>query len=260
MTAERERRDDAEVAASAAQRPEELRLALRVGLDDRAVGEHDRRRHEVVDREPHSPRQVSHAAAERQPADAGGADDPDRNGQAVLMRGLEQILEQRSAADPRHLRRRVDLDRVHLREVDHEPVVDGAETARRCGRRRERRSAGRARCRSAAPPRRPPRRRSRRSRPAACRSSRCRARAPRRSRRAPARRRVPLPPTRAPRRKQPSLLPCSVAGRCYAALVRMGTKIRPAMLTSRGAALPRAARARRSGCRRRTAPSCSACT
>ena len=52
MAAERERGDDSEVAAAAADRPEEIRLALGVGLDDRAVGEHDRRRDEVVDREP----------------------------------------------------------------------------------------------------------------------------------------------------------------------------------------------------------------
>ena len=105
------------------------KVALGVRLDDRAVGEDDGRGHEVVDREAHAARQVPHAAAEGQPADARGADDPHRDGEAVLVRSLEEVLEQRPAADASHLRRGVDLDRVHLRQVDHEPVVDGAEAA-----------------------------------------------------------------------------------------------------------------------------------
>ena len=146
-------------------------LPLGVGLDDRAVREDDRRRHEVVDREPHPPRQVSHAAAERQPADAGGADDPDGDGQPVLVRGVEQVLEQRAASDARQLRaarrprsRSSARDRSRARRRP-------SRGRRRCVRRRARRSAGRARRRSARLRRRPPRRRSTRSRPAACRSS-----------------------------------------------------------------------------------------
>ena len=129
MTAERERRHDAEVPSPAAERPEEIRLAFRVGLDDRAVGEHHGRGDEVVDREPERPAEVADAAAERQAAHSGRADDPDRDGQPVLVRRLEQILEQDSAAGAGHRRRRIDADVVDLREIDHEPVVDRAQAA-----------------------------------------------------------------------------------------------------------------------------------
>ena len=172
MAAERELRDDPEVAAAAAQRPEELGLALGVRLDDRAVGEHDGRRHEVVDRQAHAARQVPHAAAERQPADSRGADDPDGDRQAVLMRRLEDVLEQRPAADPRHLRRGVDLDRVHLRQIDHEPVVDRAEPAAVVSTAAHGDPETVLDAVAQRPRPRPPRRRSTRSRPAACRSSR----------------------------------------------------------------------------------------
>src|SRR3954452_21271080 len=67
------------------------------------------------------------AAAERQPADAGGADDPDRNGQPRLVRDLDELAEQRAAADAYELRRRVHRDVVDLRDVDDETVVDAPE-------------------------------------------------------------------------------------------------------------------------------------
>ena len=124
-----EGRDDAEVTAAAAQRPEEIRLALGVRLDDGAVGEHDRSCDEVVDRKAARPRQVAHSAAKREPADARSADDPDRHGQAVLVRGVEDILEQRTAADTGQARGRVDGDFAHLREIDHEPFVHRAQAA-----------------------------------------------------------------------------------------------------------------------------------
>ena len=129
MAPERERRDDAEVPAAATQRPEEVGLAFGVGLDDRTVGEDDLRRDEAVYGQPERAGEVPHTAAERQSADAGGADDPDGNRKPVLVCRLQHVLEKGPAADARHLRARVDLDRVHFGQVDHEPVVDRAEAA-----------------------------------------------------------------------------------------------------------------------------------
>jgi len=94
--------------------PPPIRLVLRVGLDDGAVGEHHGRPAEVVDREPERAAQVPDAAAERQPADTGRADDADRHGQAVLVRRVDQILEQRAAADAHRRRGWIDGDLVDL--------------------------------------------------------------------------------------------------------------------------------------------------
>jgi hypothetical protein len=129
MAPERERRDDAEVAAASAERPEEIRLALRIALHDRAVREHDGCRDEVVDRQAVAAREMADAAAERQTADARRADDADRKRQPVLVRRREDVLQQRPSSDTRHPRIGIDERRVHRREVDHEPVVDAAETA-----------------------------------------------------------------------------------------------------------------------------------
>ena len=129
MAAERERGHDPEVPSPAADRPEQIRLALGVGLHDRAVGEHHRRGDEVVDREPERSAEVADAAAERQPADAGRADDPDRDVSpcwcVASSRSLSRTPPPARAIDAR----RIDADVVHLREIDHEPVVDRAQAA-----------------------------------------------------------------------------------------------------------------------------------
>jgi len=101
----------------------------RVALDDRPVGEHNRRRDQIVDRQAERATHVADAAAERETADAGGADDPDRKRESVRVRRREHVLQQCAAADARHLRGRVDRDLVHCRQIDHEPVVDAPEAA-----------------------------------------------------------------------------------------------------------------------------------
>jgi hypothetical protein len=61
---------DAEVAAAAAQAPEQLRVARSVDLQPLAVGGHQLVGGNVVAREPQLPREPAHPAAEREPADA----------------------------------------------------------------------------------------------------------------------------------------------------------------------------------------------
>ena len=50
--------------------------------------------------------------------------------------GVVQVAQQRAALDPGGARDGIDADAVHRREIDHQPVVDGAQARRRCGRRR----------------------------------------------------------------------------------------------------------------------------
>ena len=75
MGLEEERGDDAEVAAAAANRPEQIAILVGAGDDETSVGEHHIGRQQVVDGQAVLAREVAHAAAERQPADAGAADD-----------------------------------------------------------------------------------------------------------------------------------------------------------------------------------------
>ena len=76
VAAERERGDDAEVAAAAADRPEEVAVLVRARACLGAVREDDVGLEQVVDREPEAAAQVTDPAAEREPADAGRGDDP----------------------------------------------------------------------------------------------------------------------------------------------------------------------------------------
>src|SRR5205814_7501254 len=83
---ERERRHDAEVAAASAQSPEQVVVLVLARRHERTVGKYDVSGDHVVDRQSELARQVADAAAEREPADAGGPDDPERRREAEGMR------------------------------------------------------------------------------------------------------------------------------------------------------------------------------
>jgi hypothetical protein len=125
MQAERERRDDAEVAATAADRPEEVGVLVGARADALAVREDHLRLEQVVDREPELPGQVAKSAAEREAADAGGGDDAARRREAVLAGGLVDLGPRAAAADADGAGRGIDLDVLHRRQVDHDAIVDG---------------------------------------------------------------------------------------------------------------------------------------
>ncbi len=183
MQPEPEGRDDAEIAAAAADRPEQVRVLLRARMHDRAVGRHQLGREQVVDRQPVLARDPAEAAAERQPGDPGRRVDARRHGEPVELRLAVDIAERRAGID---LRRRARPDRhapsaSSERSSEQRAVRDGE--ARRSGARRPsprsaRPSAARDR------PRRGCRRCRARGRPAPAGGRPCRSRppAPRRSR------------------------------------------------------------------------------
>ena len=129
MRAELERRDDAEVAAAAAQRPEQVGVLRLVCRDDAAVGQHDVGRQQVVDRQPVLAGEVADAAAERQAADAGRRDEPARHGQPEGMRGVIDVAPHAAAVDAHGAFGRIDADAFHRRQVDDQAIVAGTEPA-----------------------------------------------------------------------------------------------------------------------------------
>jgi hypothetical protein len=115
--------DDAEVAAAAAQRPEEVGVLVRRRAQPRTRCGDDLGRDQIVDGQPVRPRQPAEAAAEGQAGDAGSGVDSRRHRQAIGG-GRRIEIGERSArlnVDPAHLRR--DADAVHAREVDHQAAV-----------------------------------------------------------------------------------------------------------------------------------------
>ncbi len=127
MEPEEERGDDAEVAAAAAHRPEQVRVLVRAGRHEPPVGQHDVGLEQVVDGQAALAGQVAEAAAEREPADAGGGDDAAGRGEAEGVGGVVDVAPGAAAADARGPGGRIDPDALHRREVDDEPVVAGAE-------------------------------------------------------------------------------------------------------------------------------------
>ena len=78
-----ERGHDPEVAAAAAEGPEQVGVLVVAGGQDISVGGDDLDGQEVVDGEAVLAHEPADAAAERQPGDPGGGDDPAGGGQSV---------------------------------------------------------------------------------------------------------------------------------------------------------------------------------
>ena len=120
---EPERADDAEVPASASQRPEQVGVIVGRRPDDLALGRDHLGLHEVVDGEPVLAHQPANAAAQADAADAGVADDAARGGQAVRLCLVVDISPQGTALDESRALDGIDRDGAHRRQVDHDAVV-----------------------------------------------------------------------------------------------------------------------------------------
>ena len=120
---ELQRRRHTEVPAPAAQRPEEIRLVLRIDEPHLAVGGDDLDLREVVDGQPVRAHQPAESPAERQAGDTGRRHDAARRRLPVDV-GRPVVLVPRDAAlDPCSPATGVDVDPAHQREVDHQPAL-----------------------------------------------------------------------------------------------------------------------------------------
>jgi hypothetical protein len=127
MQSEHEPRDDAEVAAAAPDRPEEVRMLGRARAHEIPGCGHDLGRLEVVDGEAVLAAEPAEAAAEREPRDSGRGIDPERRGQAMrLGRGVE-IGEQSPGLDGGPATSGVDLRTAHAGQVEDQPALAGGE-------------------------------------------------------------------------------------------------------------------------------------
>ena len=128
---ERERGHDPEVAAASTEPPEQVGVLVRVGDHDAAVGGHDLGLDQVVSCQAAAPLDPAAAAAQRQSGDAGGREPTAGHGETVLLRRLIELAPCDASLCPDDPRLRIDLDRLHRREVDDESVVAGAVADRR---------------------------------------------------------------------------------------------------------------------------------
>ena len=123
MQAVREGGRDAEVAAAAAQRPEEVGVGRLGHVEHLAVGVDELDGQQVVGREAVLRHQPAEPAAEREPGDARRRDRAAGDGEPVLGRGAVELRPRETALGPHCAGLRVDLGALHLGEVDHHRVV-----------------------------------------------------------------------------------------------------------------------------------------
>jgi len=123
---ELEARRHPEVAAAAAQRPEQVRVVLGVGTPHLAVGGHHLGGQQVVDRQAVLSDQVADATGQRDPADADRAGVAEPGRQAMHVGGGGVLAGGQARLRPGAARLGVDVERVHGREVEHDPPVEDA--------------------------------------------------------------------------------------------------------------------------------------
>ena len=119
---------DAEVAAAAADRPEEVRVRLGVRAQELAVRGHDLGGQQVVDREAVLADEVADAAAQRDPADPDRAGVAEPGREAVGCRRGRVFAGGQPRLGPGGAAFGIDLQRPHVREVEHDPPVGDAVT------------------------------------------------------------------------------------------------------------------------------------
>jgi hypothetical protein len=120
---ELERGDHAEVAAAAANRPEQIRVLIGAGAAQAPVGRDDFGRDQVVGREAVAARDPAEPAAEREPGDPGRRDDPAGHDQPERLRRAVHVGPGGAGLDLHATGRRIDLDASRGREVQHQAVI-----------------------------------------------------------------------------------------------------------------------------------------
>ena len=118
-----ERRDHAEVAATAAERPEQVAVFMATGVNESAIGKHDVGTEQVVDGHPELAFEPSKAAAKRQAGDARVANRAARGRQSERLRLPIELGPAQSRFRAHGLCHRIDSHPFHVREINHHSVV-----------------------------------------------------------------------------------------------------------------------------------------
>ena len=124
---ELDRGDDAEVAAAAAQRPEQLGMLVGGRADLVAAGGDELDGEDVVAREAVLALEPAGAAAEREARHAGAGDAAADGREAVRLRGGVELGPRQAGARPHDAALRIDADRAQAADVDDDSIVDERE-------------------------------------------------------------------------------------------------------------------------------------
>ena len=114
---------DAEVSAATLQTPEQISVLVRARTHHAPVGRDYLRGDQVVRHETEHPLEPATAGAERETGDARRGDAPARRGEPVRLRGGVELAPGQAGLRAHDPRLRIDVDPLHRRQVEHDPVV-----------------------------------------------------------------------------------------------------------------------------------------
>src|SRR5258708_18170896 len=123
VSLEHERGDDAEVSATAAQSPEQIRMMLLVGCHKAAVCQYDVGGDQVVAREAAFAGQVPQPSAQGESAHAGRGNDPAGYRQAKGVGSVIDVAPGAASSDPDGPRFGIDARITDEREIDDQSVI-----------------------------------------------------------------------------------------------------------------------------------------
>ncbi|MDT4830473.1 hypothetical protein FQZ97_639380 [compost metagenome] len=115
--------DDAEVAAAAAQRPEQVLVLVRRRTQDLAAGRHDLHRDHVVAGPAVATREVAESAADGEARDPGGRHKTEHGGEPVQLCLAVDVAQRAARLRARRATRWIDPDTSEQRHVDHEAAL-----------------------------------------------------------------------------------------------------------------------------------------
>ena len=114
---------DPKVPAPALEPPEQVRVLLRVDLEERPVGGDDIDREEVVARQPVPAHEPPQSPTEGEAGDPGGADRAARGGQAELLGLPVELGPGRPGLGPHGTSARIDPDALHGGQIDDDAAL-----------------------------------------------------------------------------------------------------------------------------------------
>src|SRR5262249_14731199 len=118
-----EGRDDAEIAAAAAQRPKQVRVVFLARSDLPTVGGDDVGGDEIVDGQTELAADPAKSAAEREPGDTGSRIDPCWRYQPESMRVSVELAGRPPGRHRGGAADGIDMNRFHQAQIDHYPAV-----------------------------------------------------------------------------------------------------------------------------------------
>src|ERR1700722_3363719 len=121
--------DNAEVSATPADRPKQVVIFFGTGCYKTAVGKHDFGFQQIIQCQAIFPGQITRSSTKSQPRDSGSRNATRRDSEAKTLSCLVEICLSAPRLSSHGICHRIDADRFHRREIDHQSMITDAESS-----------------------------------------------------------------------------------------------------------------------------------